>query len=89
MIIFIQSITILAYEISALQALLVLAVVPGPALVLRTKLRPGFSVLLAPPGRKHLNGHFLIGTAKNRRTYGTMPRTIGSDPKDVAQGGFL
>jgi hypothetical protein len=65
MIIFIQSITILAYEISALQALLVLAVVPGPALVLRTKLRPGFSVLLAPPGRKHLNGHFLIGAAEN------------------------
>jgi hypothetical protein len=31
MIIFIQSITILAYEISALQALLVLAVVPGRA----------------------------------------------------------
>jgi hypothetical protein len=65
-IIFIQFITILAYEISALQALLVyMAVVPGPALVLRTKLRPGFSVLLAPPGRKHLNGRFLIGTAKN------------------------
>jgi len=58
MIIFIQSITILAYEISALQALLVLAVVPGPALVLRTKLRPGFSVLLALRAASTLMGIF-------------------------------